>query len=113
MLRTVVTSNSLTVTNFEAVSCSKDQWERADETFVTYLKAAEKRSSDDRRLRANDQMVKLELVILTSEAEVTELSSQYRFQEKPVRMRRHLEESLVQSIKLRGEVQRAKMGRFC
>jgi hypothetical protein len=43
-----------------------------------YLKAAAKRSDDDRRLRADDHLVNLKLAILAKESEVAELSGLHK-----------------------------------
>jgi hypothetical protein len=60
--------------SFDVVSCSKSQREPVDEVVFTYLKAAAKGSGDNRRLRADDHLVKLELMVLAKESEVTESS---------------------------------------
>lgn len=77
------------MTTFDVVSYSESQRELVDGSVITYLKAAVKRSADNRRLRANDHLVKLELPILANESEVAELSRSHQVQEKGVRLGRH------------------------
>lgn len=68
--------------------------------FCTYLKAALERRADDRRLRADNHLVKLELAILADHLEVAVLSGLQQMHKNGMRLGRHRCELSVRLLRL-------------